>query len=74
VEEVTVAHEFASMHDAWTSIARSTAPLALLRRRLGPDASRELEGKILQDLVARFGSGPVPFDAVAYLASGRRAH
>jgi len=38
------------------------------------DASRELEGKILQDLVARFGSGPVPFDAVAYLASGRRAH
>ncbi|HEX9399633.1 MAG TPA: methyltransferase domain-containing protein [Anaeromyxobacter sp.] len=74
VEEVTVAHEFASMHDAWTSIARSTAPLALLRRRLGADASRELEGKILQDLVARFGSGPVPFDAVAYLASGRRAH
>ena len=36
--------------------------------------TEELEGKVLQDLVARFGSGPVPFDAVAFLASGRRAH
>lgn len=74
VEEVTVTHAFPSMHDAWTSIARSTAPLALLRHTLGTDASRDLEAKILAQLLARFGSGPVHFDAVSYLSRGRRAH
>lgn len=74
VEEVTVGHDFPSMADAWRSISRSTAPLALLRRTLDGEASRTLEEKLLADLVARFGPGPVRVDAVAYLGSGRRAH
>jgi SAM-dependent methyltransferase len=73
VEEVAVTHEFPAMTEAWRSISRSTAPLVLLRRTLGPDASRALEEKLFADLVARFGPGPVRLDAVAFLGSGRRA-
>ncbi len=73
VEELVAGREFPSMSDAWRSIARSTAPLALLRHRLGQDSARAMEEKLLADLVARFGAGPVRFDAIAYLASGRRA-
>lgn len=72
VEELAVEHEFPSMADAWRSIARSTAPLALLRRTLGPDAARGLEEGLLRDLVDHFGPGPVRLDAIGYLGSGRR--
>lgn len=74
VAEVTVAHEFPGIEDAWRSFSRSTAPLALLRRKLGPEASKVLDDAILADLVAEFGSGPVQVDVVAWLSTGRRAH
>ncbi len=72
VEEVPVVYEFASMADAWRSMSRSTAPLALLRHRLGPESSGALEQAILGDLIARFGPGPVRVDGIAYMSSGRR--
>ncbi len=73
VVELPVVHAFASMADAWRSMSRSTAPLALLRHTLGPEPSGALEQEILNDLVARFGPGPVRVDGTAYMASGRRA-
>jgi ubiquinone/menaquinone biosynthesis C-methylase UbiE len=74
VEEVPVTYDFASMADAWRSMSRSTAPLALLRHKLGPGPAGALEGEILNDLIARFGPGPVRIDGTAFLSSGRRAH
>jgi len=57
VDELTVAHEFPSMTDAWRSIARSTAPLVLLRRKLGDLAWQRVADRIHADLVSRFGTG-----------------
>lgn len=74
ITEVTVSHEFPTTEDAWRSFSRSTAPLALLRRTLGPEASKVLDDAIRSDLVDQFGAGPVRVDAVAWLSTGRRAH
>jgi hypothetical protein len=50
--------------------ARSTAPIALLRRKLGEVAWQTVAERIHADLVSRFGSGPVKLEALAYLGVG----
>jgi SAM-dependent methyltransferase len=72
VEEFTGGHDFPSMAEAWRSLARSTAPLALLRRKLGDVAWQPVAERIHADLVSRFGSGPVHLEALAYIGIGRR--
>jgi hypothetical protein len=72
VEELLVAHVFPSMSDAWRSLSRSTAPLALLHRNLGDAAWQPVAERIHADLVSTFGPGPVHLDALAYLGLGRR--
>ncbi len=72
VREMTIVHDYASIAAAWTSIARSTAPLVLLQHRLGEDAWRAVAAEIEAELHARFGPGPVRLEAPAYLGLGRR--
>jgi SAM-dependent methyltransferase len=72
VHEFTVAHDFPRLADAWRFLARSTVPLALLRRKLGDDAWQPVAARIQSGLVSQFGSGPVHLEALAYLGFGRR--
>jgi SAM-dependent methyltransferase len=72
VHEMIITHGYGSVAEAWTSIERSTAPLVLLRRRLGDEAWRPIAAGIEADLGARFGPGPVRLEAPAYLGVGRR--
>ena len=67
VGERTVAQDFPSLADAWSSFARSTAPIVLLRRKLGEVAWQAVAERIHADLVSQFGPGPVHLEARAYL-------
>jgi len=62
-----VAQDFPSLADAWSSFARSTAPIVLLRRKLGEVAWQAVAERIHADLVSQFGPGPVHLEARAYL-------
>lgn len=73
VRETTMTHDFGSVAEAWLSVERSTAPLVLLRHRLGDEAWRPVAAGIEADLLARFGRGRLRFEAPAYLGLGRRA-
>ncbi len=72
VHETTIVHDYGSAAEAWASIARSTAPLVLVRRRLGEEAWRPLAVEIETELRTRFGPGTVRLEAPAYLGVGRR--
>ena len=57
----------------WTSMARSTAPLVLLRRRIGEERWTALSESILAKLTARFGTGPLDIEPFALLGMGTKA-
>ncbi len=56
----------------WTSMAKSTAPFLLLRRRIGEERWRALSDGILARLIERFGSGPLDFELQALLGTGTK--
>ena len=56
----------------WTSMSRSTAPLVLLRRRIGEDRWSALSDGILSSLITRFGPGPLHVAPQALLGIGTR--
>jgi ubiquinone/menaquinone biosynthesis C-methylase UbiE len=74
VEVRVVSHKEAasSVGAFWTSMARSTAPLVLLRRRIGEDRWAELSEGILAKLTARFGPGPLDIEPQALLGTGTK--
>jgi len=74
VDVRTVSHkETASSVGAfWTSMARSTAPLVLLRRRLGEERWTALSEGILAKLTTRFGTGPLDIEPFALLGVGTK--
>ncbi len=72
VHETTITHEYGSLAEAWASVERSTAPLVLLKQRLGHETWSHLAGEIEAELRSRFGPGSVRLVAPAYLALGRR--
>ncbi|MDX2020076.1 MAG: methyltransferase domain-containing protein [Deltaproteobacteria bacterium] len=55
-----------SLHAYWESMVRSTAPLTLLRKRLG-DGWAAFEQRVFADLQQRFGAGPVSVTMPAWL-------
>jgi ubiquinone/menaquinone biosynthesis C-methylase UbiE len=57
----------------WGSMAKSTAPFVLLRRRLGEERWAELSAKILDRLTTRFGPGPLDVELQALLGVGTKA-
>lgn len=57
----------------WTSMARSTAPLVLLRRRIGEERWAALSDNILTKLTTRFGTGPLDIEPFALLGMGTKA-
>jgi ubiquinone/menaquinone biosynthesis C-methylase UbiE len=56
----------------WASMAKSTAPFVLLRRRLGEDRWAQLSARILDRLTERFGPGPLDVEPQALLGSGTK--
>ena len=56
----------------WISAARSTAPLVLLRRRMGEERWSSLSADILERLTARLGPGPLDIEPQALLGIGFR--
>ena len=54
------------------SAARSTAPLVLLRRKMGEERWSSLSASILERLTARFGPGPVEIEPQALFGFGTR--
>jgi SAM-dependent methyltransferase len=72
VHEATVTRDFATTAEAWAAIARTTAPLVLLRRSVGEDSWHEVAGGVEAELQLRLGRGPVRYEAPAYLGIGCR--
>ena len=58
-------HE-STLHAYWESMVRSTAPLTLLRKRMG-DAWGQFEKGVFAELLNRFGAGPVTITMPAWL-------
>jgi ubiquinone/menaquinone biosynthesis C-methylase UbiE len=57
----------------WASMAKSTAPFLLLRRRIGEERWAALSDGILARLNERFGPGPLEFEPQALLGTGTKA-
>jgi ubiquinone/menaquinone biosynthesis C-methylase UbiE len=72
VKLVSHAQTAASPGAFWASMSRSTAPLVLLRRRIGEERWSALSDGILSRLVTRFGPGPLHIEPQALLGIGTR--
>ncbi len=74
VEVHAVSHKStaSSVGAFWTSAARSTAPIVMLRRRLGEERWSSLSAAMLERLTARFGSGPIDIEPQALFGIGTR--
>lgn len=62
---------FPSTQEMWSSMARSSAPLVLMRRRLGEADWAERSEKAAAHLVNEFGPGPLELSTKAWLGIGR---
>jgi hypothetical protein len=71
VRPVTQAVSFDSAEQFWDVVTRSSAPLALLRRRLQPAEWQHQSEAALAFLRERL-RGPTSLDTTAYLGFGRR--
>lgn len=72
VEVVTHASTAPDPGSFWQSMARSSAPFVLMRRRLGEERWAALSDGIRSALVARFGPGPLEFAPQALIGVGTR--
>jgi hypothetical protein len=72
VKLVSHAQTASSPSAFWTSMSRSTAPLVLLRRRIGEERWSTLADGILSGLTERFGPGPLHVEPQALLGVGTR--
>jgi ubiquinone/menaquinone biosynthesis C-methylase UbiE len=72
VKLVSHAQTAASPEAFFASMSRSTAPLVLLRRRIGEERWSALSDGILSRLITRFGPGPLHIEPQALLGIGTR--
>ncbi len=72
VREVTHTFEASSVDEFWTAFERSTPPICAVREKLGPGRWPEVVRRLLDDLHAKWGSGPQGVPMIANLAIGRR--
>lgn len=63
---------FESVDQYWRDFARASAPLALLKQKLGDDAFASAEQRILGELRVRCGDGAFTLDCCAILTHGER--
>jgi SAM-dependent methyltransferase len=70
--EVTHTFEASSVDQFWTAFERSTPPICAVREKVGPERWPEVVGRLLDDLHARWGTGPQGVPMIANLAIGRR--
>jgi ubiquinone/menaquinone biosynthesis C-methylase UbiE len=59
--------------EVWAQCQRTTAPIVLLKRRLGEAKWDEVTAGIVARLEAEYGTGPVDISTTAYLGRGRKA-
>jgi len=59
--------------EVWASCQRTTAPIVLLKRRLGDAKWTEVTSGVVERLEAQYGTGPVDITTTAYLGHGRKS-
>jgi SAM-dependent methyltransferase len=62
----------AAPREIWAQCQRTTAPIVLLKRRLGEAKWAEVTSGIVERLEAQYGTGPVGVTTTAYLGRGRK--
>jgi SAM-dependent methyltransferase len=58
--------------EIWSQSERASAPIVLLRKRLGEEEWRRVGRGVLQRLEAHYGSAPIQHTTTAYLGFGRK--
>jgi hypothetical protein len=58
--------------EVWEQSQRTTAPIVLLKRRLGDAKWAEVTSGVLARLEAQYGTGPVDVTTTAYLGYGKK--
>ncbi|HEX2882138.1 MAG TPA: methyltransferase domain-containing protein [Polyangiaceae bacterium] len=61
-----------SLKEFWESCQRTTAPIVLLRRKLGEEHWQQLAAGVEQRLRNEFGEGPIAITATAHLGIGMK--
>jgi SAM-dependent methyltransferase len=61
-----------SLVDFWASCQRTTAPIVLLRRKLGEDQWQQVATGVEQLLRNQYGEGPIEISATAHLGVGTK--
>jgi ubiquinone/menaquinone biosynthesis C-methylase UbiE len=56
----------------WEQSQRTTAPIALLKKRLGDSKWAEVTAGVVERLEAQYGTGPVDITATAYLGFAKK--
>jgi SAM-dependent methyltransferase len=71
----TVTHKMTSpsVSAFWATVQRATAPVVLMRRKLGEPAWAPVAAAVQADLERTLGKGPVEDQATAYLGTGIKA-
>ena len=59
--------------EVWQQSQRTTAPIVLLKKRLGEAKWAEVTSGVVERLEAQYGTGPVEITTTAYLGFGRKA-
>jgi len=58
--------------EIWAQSQRTTAPIVLLKRRLGETKWAEVTAGVVERLEAQYGTNPVDLTTTAYLGSGQK--
>jgi ubiquinone/menaquinone biosynthesis C-methylase UbiE len=58
--------------EVWSQCQRTTAPIVLLKKRLGDTKWAEVTGGVVERLEAQYGTGPVDVTTTAYLGYGKK--
>ncbi len=66
------AMEFSSMDEFWERVQRTTAPVALLKKKIGPEKWEPLRNSIRQRLGSELGEGPLSSIGRALIGIGRK--
>ena len=59
--------------EIWAQCQRTTAPIVLLKKRLGDAKWAEVTSGVVARLETQYGTAPVDFSTTAYLGSGKKA-
>lgn len=74
VSVVERAHPFTSptLREFWEKVQRTTAPIVLLRKKVGEEKWAEVSAGVLEKLRTEFGDGPQTMSGRSWLGAGRK--